>query len=190
MAPFSPNRLTSYLERAARLYVWLMLSIYGSGKIANGQFYRHGELPEAVANLPLAEVGGFDLAWTFFGYSFGYILFIGGSQLVGAALLLFERTKLIGAALLLPILANIIVVDYFFRISWGAMSSAIGYTLALGYVLFYNRDRVRAAWSALTTPSPTDQQADHSRWRPWLVAAGTVLIFVFLENQLLNLVGR
>jgi len=67
-----------HLELAARIYVWAMLYTYGSGKIVGGQFYRVGEIPELIAQTPLAEVGSYDLMWTFFGHSFPYIVFIGG----------------------------------------------------------------------------------------------------------------
>jgi hypothetical protein len=72
-------------------------------------------------------VGSFDLAWTFFGFSVGYIWFIGISQILGGGLLLFNKTKIIGVFILIPIVLNIIVVDFFFEISAGAMSSAILY---------------------------------------------------------------
>lgn len=48
------------------------------------------------------------------GYSFAYILFIGVMQIVGAWMLLWERTKLLGVAILMPILVNIVVFDIIF----------------------------------------------------------------------------
>ena len=80
--------ISKYLELAARIYLWGMLSIYGLGKISGGQFYRNGKLPEEVAATTLGEVGSFDLAWTFMGHSYAYILFIGISQLIEAWMLL------------------------------------------------------------------------------------------------------
>ena len=100
------SKILYYAELAARWYVFLLLTIYGSGKLLGGQFYRRGNLPEEIATLPLSEVAGFDLAWAFMGYSYAYILFIGISQLIGAILLLFERTKLVGTMILIPILVN------------------------------------------------------------------------------------
>ena len=143
MTKFSLNQ--SHFELAARVYAATMLSVYGLGKIVGGQFYRNGALPEDVAATTLGEAGGFDLAWTFFGFSEGYIYFIGLSQLVGSAFLLFNRTKLLGVAILVPILLNIIVVDYFYSISTGAMMSAIGYLTAISFVAFCNRERIQKA---------------------------------------------
>ncbi|MCR9132545.1 MAG: hypothetical protein NXI08_08225 [bacterium] len=176
-----------HFEFIARLYASTMLSIYGLGKIMGGQFYQNG-VPDKVASIPLAEVGGFDLAWTFFGYSFGYIVFIGGSQLLGSLLLLFERTKILGAAILVPILLNIIIVDFFYEISTGAMMSAISYFIAVNFVLCYNREQVMAALSKVLI------KPDSSNWKSKLTKIGIgivgVMVLMLLENQMLNLVGR
>lgn len=177
-----------YAEFTARLYACTMLSVYDLGKIMGGQFYQDGNIPEHIATLPLAEVGSFDLAWTFFGYSFGYILFIGGSQVIGSLLLLFERTKILGAAILVPILMNIIIVDYFYEISTGAMMSAISYFIAVNFVLWFNRTKILAAFSNILV------KPQSSNWKARLIKIGIgiagVTILILLENQMLNLVGR
>ena len=87
------------LELAFRVYVFMFLNVYGIGKILGGQFYRRGKLPEEVANMTLGEVDAYTLGFTFMGYSYGYILFVGISQLIGAWLLLWDRTKLIGVTI-------------------------------------------------------------------------------------------
>jgi apolipoprotein N-acyltransferase len=50
----------------------------------------------------LGEATGFDLAWTFMGFSFAYILFIGLAEIVGAWLLLcaifyLNKERVLGA---------------------------------------------------------------------------------------------
>lgn len=109
--------------------------------MASGQFHRRGHIPEKLAHTPLPEASGFDLAWTFFGYSRGYVLFIGISQVIGGFLLLWQRTKLLGVAILIPILLNIIVVDDCFTIPSGAMWSAVVYLFLLFLILYWNRKR-------------------------------------------------
>jgi len=135
-------RLSYYFELTARFYVFTLLTIYGLGKCLGGQFYKKGNLPEEISNIPLSEIGGFDLAWTFMGYSYTYILFIGVSQLIGATLLLFEKTKLLGVFILVPILINIIVFDAIFFETYGALASAILYLFLLITVLILNRVQV------------------------------------------------
>ena len=102
------------IELAARWYVFWFLNVYGLGKILGGQFYRRGRLPEDVAKTFLGDANAFELAWTFMGYSFAYILFIGLAEVVGAWLLLWERTKRFGVAILLPVMVNIVVFDIIF----------------------------------------------------------------------------
>ena len=137
------------IELAARWYVFVFLNIYGIAKIAGGQFYRRGHLPEGVANTMLRDAPAFDLAWTFMGYSFAYILFIGLAEVVGAWLLLWERTKLIGVLILLPIMINILVFDVIFLDKYGALASATIYTLLLGVILWINREPAMLALRAL-----------------------------------------
>ena len=188
MSKFPLNQ--SHFELAARFYAATMLSVYGLGKIVGGQFYRKGALPDEVAVTPLSEAGGFDLAWTFFGFSEGYIYFIGLSQLLGCALLIFNKTKLLGVAVLVPILLNIIVVDYFYSISTGAMMSAIGYLTAISFVAFCNRQKVLAAFQSLIFSNATDTPAFSKQALKAGAALLIVVILVLLENQMLNIVGR
>ena len=102
------------LSLVCRGYLFVFINFYGIGKIMGGQFYRKGKLPEAIANTTLEQANAYELAWTFMGYSFGYILFVGVLQIIGAWLLLWNKTKLLGVLILLPILTNIIVFDIIF----------------------------------------------------------------------------
>lgn len=182
------SKMLPYLELAARIYASTMLLTYGFGKLLGGQFYQ-GSIPEAVASMPLAEVGSFDLAWTFFGYSYGYILFIGGTQILGSFMLLFHRTKILGAAILIPVLMNIIVVDFFFEISTGAMLSAISYFTAICFVVFYNRKRVINAIQTVI-PDSHEKTAIKTKLMKLGIAVIIVAVVILLENQMLNFVGR
>ena len=129
MVPTAPagttaSRKSSFvtvIELAARWYVFVFLNNYGLGKTAGGQFYRRGHLPADVANTALGQAGAFELAWTFMGYSFAYIVFIGLAEVAGAWLLLWEKTKLFGVAVLLPVMINILVFDIIFLDEYGAL---------------------------------------------------------------------
>ena len=180
------------VELMARWYVFIFLNIYGLAKIAGGQFYRRGRLPQDVASLRLGEAPGFELAWTFMGYSFAYILFIGMAEVVGAWLLLWDRTKLLGVAVLLPVMINIIVFDVIFfppGREYGALASATIYTLLLGLILICNKERVGQAVRALMVPRqprlPVGQRART------VIAALIVMGLLFAVDQLLvNLFGH
>ncbi|MAP54546.1 MAG: hypothetical protein CL605_06540 [Altibacter sp.] len=165
-----------------------MLTSYGVGKILGGQFYRKGNIPEAIAQTKLLDVTGFDLAWTFFGYSEAYVFFIGVSQIIGSVLLLFNRTKLLGALVLVPVLLNIIMVDLTFQISWGALMSACIYLSSLLVVLWLNKRRILKALQVLTGEGRVIGM--RRKWMPWAVAMIAVAVLITVENTLLNWVGR
>ena len=113
------------------LCILFLNSFYGLGKILGGQFYTLTRIPDEIAKMPIGQVPDFELAWTFMGRSFGYILFIGLAEIIGACLLLSNKTKLIGTLILIPIMVNVIVFDIFFLDAYGALGSATIYFLML-----------------------------------------------------------
>ncbi len=178
------------IELAARWYVFIFLNLYGLGKIAGGQFYHPGRMPENVANTPLGEADPFDLAWSFMGSSFAYILFIGLSEVVGAWLLLWERTKLLGVVVLLPIMVNILVFDVIFFDEYGALASATIYTLLLLVILLLNRERVSQAIRALVPQAPSVQLPLKQRAKTAIVALVAMGLLFALDQLLVNLFGH
>ena len=178
------------LEKAARWYVFVMLNIYGWGKMMGGQFYRKGHLPAEVAGQKLGEANAFDLAWTFMGYSFNYILFIGILQVTGAWLLLWERTKLIGALILLPILANIVVFDLLFMDKHGATASALLYFSLVLIILFINRKKVLDALASLTALDKSMLPVSRNAWLHILAALLMVAVLFGLDQFFVNLFGH
>ena len=191
----SPHLLpTSFRQRvielAARWYVFIFLNVYGLGKIAGGQFYRRGRLPEDVAGTLLGEATAFDLAWTFMGYSFAYILFIGLAEVGGAWLLLWERTKLLGVAILLPVMVNILLFDIIFLDAYGALASATIYTLLLVVILVCNKERVvQAVRVLMPTPQPTLDPLYKNARVVFVALLAMVLLFAF-DQVLVNLLGH
>jgi len=178
------------IELAARWYVFWFLNVYGVGKILGGQFYRRGRLPEDVAKMPLGEANAFDLAWTFMGYSFAYILFIGLAEVVGAWLLLWERTKLFGVAVLLPVMLNIVVFDLIFLDAHGATASATIYTLLLFLILLYNRESVVQAIRALMPQVQPKQMPLKQKAKTAIVALVLMGVLFAFDQMLVNFFGH
>jgi len=177
------------IEFVFRWYVWFKISAYGLGKIVGGQFHRKGALPKDIAQTSISDIGSFDLAWTFFGYSNEYIWFIGLSQLTGGILLLFRQTKLIGVLILLPILLNIIVVDIFFKISSGALLSAIIYLCMCLFILYYNKNAFLASIKQLMTTA-YKKRSFKQYIKRYGISVLLIIIIFFIENMLINKVGR
>tara|TARA_R110002074_G_scaffold14788_1_gene51018 strand:- start:119947 stop:120504 length:558 start_codon:yes stop_codon:yes gene_type:complete len=178
-------KVITILELAVRINIFLKLMNYGIGKMLNGQFYLKGQLPEDMTNIPLDKVDGFTLAWTFFGYSKGYILFIGASQIIGAILFLINRTKIIGGFILLPILMNIIVVNYYFGVAFGAMFSAIFYLLGVVWVLGRKCEEIKYSLKKLLLKASGFKM----NWEYYLFVFATLAVLVLLEYLGITLFG-
>lgn len=119
----SPNSATSrfserprYLEWVRLLSAFLILT-YGMRKlIGTGQFAR----AHALGSLPVGALSGIDLTWFYYAYSHAYGTILGLTQVLCGLLLLARRTALLGAAILTPVVANILMINIFFHIALGA----------------------------------------------------------------------
>ena len=126
-------------EIVLRQCVFTILNIYALSKIFGGQFYMKGKLPLEVAETTLGDAASFSLAWTFMGHSYFYILFVGITQLVGAWFLLWNKTKLLGVLILMPIMINIIIFDIIFLDVYPALANAVIVFSMLLLILIFNK---------------------------------------------------
>jgi len=163
-------------ELVLRQCVFIIINIYGISKLLGGQFYMNGKLPAEVANTTLGEASGFSLAWTFMGHSYAYILFVGIFQLLGAWFLLWNKTKLIGILILLPIMVNIIVFDIIFLDVYPALANAIIVLLMLFLILFFNRAIVISVFNKLTNFKSKNGVPFKKR----LITFGITILFIVL----------
>ncbi len=110
-----------YLEWLRYISAYLILT-YGTRKlIGAGQF----ALPPAFGARQIDSLSGFELTWFYFGYSHAYGTVLALTQILGGGLLLFRKSALLGAALLTPVLANILMINIFFHIAAGAEIAAV-----------------------------------------------------------------
>lgn len=86
---------------------------YGLAKVFPGQF-----LEPSLYKLdqPLGESSPMGLAWTFMGYSRGYTIFSGVAECLGGFLLLFRRTRLLGALVCATVMINIVALNFCYDI--------------------------------------------------------------------------
>ena len=137
------------VELVLRQCVFIILNIYAISKIFGGQLYMKGRLPAEIGNTTLAEASSFSLAYTFMGHSYFYILFVGLTQFVRAWFLLWNKTKLIGVFLLIPIVVNIIIFDIIFLDVYPALANAITVFLMLLLILFFNKEIIIKAYQGI-----------------------------------------
>lgn len=114
-----------------RYAVALLVITYGFAKLNGSQF----TILDSELDKPMGQVSGFWLTWYYFGYSKFYGNLIAVAQVLGGLLLMFRRTTLLGACLLLPIIANIILVDVFYAVDLGALLVALFIGAALLVIL-------------------------------------------------------
>lgn len=138
-----------WIEFAISIYVAVYLLIYGFGKMAKGQFTYDGPLLEKSVN----ELSGFELTWVFFGHSYAYVIIIGTAQIIGAVMLIPKTTRIFGALMLIPVLVNIVLVDIFYGIPFGATMNAIYFLVGLVAILFLNKEKIIEAIKMLFLPT-------------------------------------
>ena len=178
------------LEITCRLYVFFFLTAYGIGKVIGAQFYMPTNIPDEIAIMPIGQVPDFELAWVFMGRSFGYILFIGLAEIIGACLLLFNKTKLIGTLILIPIMVNVIVFDIFFLDAYGALGSATIYFLMLLTILVINKEKISAILKVLVIKKVPLKISSKENILKYLIVLA-VIVLIFIGDQLIvNLLGH
>ncbi|MCZ6595682.1 MAG: hypothetical protein O6943_12325 [Bacteroidetes bacterium] len=171
------KNLKKIFELVLRQCVFIILNIYAISKIFGGQFYMKGKLPTEIANTTLGEASSFSLAWTFMGHSYFYILFVGFTQLIGAWFLLWNKTKLIGVLILIPIMANIIIFDIIFLDVYPALANAIIVFLMLLLIIFFNKEIIIEAYQRLIN-SPKNSKV--SLKRKFLTIGITIIVIVLI----------
>jgi hypothetical protein len=132
-----------YLDWIRYLSAWLLFT-YGLSKLAGVQFTLHQD----IAQRPIGSLSGFQLTWYYYSYSHVYASILGLTQLAGAAMLLFRKTALLGAAIMTPIMANILMINLFFHIAVGAECTAAFIFASMLALLWRDRAAlVRLFWS-------------------------------------------
>lgn len=137
-------RLTAALHTYLRYFVAAMMLVYGFAKVYAIQFRTPwlGRYDQTIG-----EMSPMGLLWTFMGHSRAYTIFAGASEVVGGVLLLWRRTYVIGAFVVIAVMTNVVVLNFcydvpvkLFSVELLAMTIAIGWPqlrrvvgAALGY---------------------------------------------------------
>ena len=91
-----------------RYVLAVTMASYGFSKLLDLQFQPPKPFRLAQAYGDSSPMG---LMWTFMGASVPYTMFAGAAELVGGALLLFRRTALLGALVLLGVMGNVVMLN-------------------------------------------------------------------------------
>jgi uncharacterized membrane protein YphA (DoxX/SURF4 family) len=147
VAASSPRaRRWDYFILTARVLLAGIFLVYGVGKLVGLQF---GVTPEILAQ-PLGQVSLMHLAWYCFDHQ-PFSAFIGVSQILASLGLLWNRTALLGALLLLPITVTILVIDLTYLRQMVAFQYMLPFYIGLIFlILAHHRDRIQVVLRALT----------------------------------------
>lgn len=152
-----------------------LLYMYGGSKLAHVQF----SLPAEYANRRIGSLNGYELTWYYFGYSYTYAFILGSVQIVGATLLLFRKTAFLGAALILPVIANILLIDIFIlRNDYGPELMAVFISISMLLILWSERDAlIRLFWTEQAS-EPVQSGRSHFWIRVSIIATVLLLLII------------
>lgn len=139
----SPGTL-AFWQGSIRYGVAYDLASFGWEKMCHLQLV----IPGNWADRPYRSFLPSELFWSFFSHSYLFSCIIAGLQIVGAMLLLFRRTTLAGVFILLPVLANILLMDVFYEIGRSVVVHASIMMLGTAYFLFLEFHRLKVFFFA------------------------------------------
>lgn len=115
------------------------LASFGWEKICHLQLV----IPLSWLDRPYSSFSPSELFWSFFSHSYLFGCIIAGIQILGAMMLLFHRTRLAGVFILIPVLANILLMDIIYQIGDSVVVHTSIMMLGTLYFLFADFDRVK-----------------------------------------------
>jgi uncharacterized membrane protein len=156
-SPYKRAARPVWLESLRVLASFLILTYAVRKLIGGGQF----GLSENLISRPVGSLSGFELTWYYYGYSHAYGLILGITQAFGGTLLLFRRSALLGAAVLVPVMTNILMINVFFSIAAGAEIVAAFVLIASLLVMWQERrELVALFWSDQKLQSTASLRAE------------------------------
>jgi len=123
---------------SVRYFLAFIFFSYGISKLLGQQFTS----TYTMMDQSLAKANGFWLTWRFFDYSYAYKFFIGFGQVAASILFLSRRTTTLAAIIFLPIISNIVYVNFAFDIDVKFFSFC--YLIFAIYLLLCDLDRLYA----------------------------------------------
>ena len=107
------RRVVAALRVYSRYAVGIAMLFYGISKVFPLQFPTPGPV---LLETPIGESSLMHLLWAAMGAAPVYMFFGGAAEVIGGALLLFRRTTLLGALIVVPVMANVVVLNFAYDI--------------------------------------------------------------------------
>ena len=157
-------------------YLALQLFKYGFDKVFKHQFY----LPEPnILFTPLGDLSKDILYWSTIGSSYPYSIFAGVLEIVPAFLLLFNRTRLLGALITIPVLLNVLMINIGFDVSVKLYSS---------FLLFLSLLIVSVNFRNLYSFFILNEKVQVQLWRPQVDSKKKLLFYSISKALIVGLI--
>ena len=131
------GRVTSYKIWIVQIMAFLAaldLAMFGIQKLQKLQML----IPIGMLDTPFSSFSGYNLVWAFFHFSYGFTCVVAVLQIVAAALILFNRTRLLGSLIALPMLVFISLLDFFYAMPPGVLAHGLMHlTVVIYFVCDY-----------------------------------------------------
>ncbi len=172
------EKIVDFGVLALRWYLVYYMISYGWSKLTLSQF---GVYDTAILEQPLKDIDSFYVAWHLYGRSTFFNVVTGVLEIIGGLLLIFNRTVLIGALLVLSILGQILIIDIAFTTTIHGFSLPVrigGMIVSDLLLLYYYRNKIVAAWRIVTKGITTKFRY---KWWVFLILpiVGLLMDFVF-----------
>jgi hypothetical protein len=94
-----------------------------------------------LMEMPMTMVSGEKQLSHFFGQSYAMVCILGLAEILGAVCILFRKTRLLGAIILLVIAANIIIIDILYKVH-DPLAEAITLFIGVLYLIYQDKEKV------------------------------------------------
>ncbi|MGH2664341.1 hypothetical protein [Flavobacterium sp.] len=125
----------SWLTTLLRYWIAFLLIDFGFQKIFEVNFNYSYHINDSLTS----ALNGQELTWKYYGFSYNLSLLLALFQIIGSFFLLFKRTILVGVAILLPVILNIVLINVFYSIGLITLFTSISITLGLLYLLLQQK---------------------------------------------------
>jgi hypothetical protein len=127
----------TFWQGVVRFAIAFDLCMFGWLKIFHLQFW----VPMEKLDEPFGNLSSQWLTWMYFGRSYPMDFTIGVFQIIGSLLLLFNRTRLIGVFVIIPVLLNVFLIGLFYEMGLVVVHAGIMFA-AITYLLLSEYDRL------------------------------------------------
>ena len=184
------SKLLDPLVVLVRYYIIFQMVTYGLAKL----FYLQFQEPMFSRLIqPYGESSPMGLLWTFMGFSKGYTIMAGAAEFLGGMLLLFRKTRTLGAMVVFGVMVNVMAMNFFYDVPVKILSSHLVFLSVFLLVLdgrrllnflILNKEAPAREINHFITNPKIRRIKDYIKWG--LVSIGLGLAFY----QMFNLVSQ